>query len=179
MGNNRSKEKIVESDEQKETNCIISVEDYYDHIHQMMNKMFVIYWGIDAIKENTDRIDAFIFNSENTFDGKIHKIFEFEDTVISFFKKYDKHNYNRLWKDYIKEYFNHRAEVVNQRTGTINPRLMILLIDSFIDDKYNEVTFGPEELAKQSQNISWEILVGRTVDSGNRIHSMREHDRPA
>ena len=146
MGNNQSNEKKGEQEEQKELNNIISVEDYWSVIQLMMNKMLVVYWEDDFIKDNADKIDAFRFDSGCTFDDKINKIIEFENTIISFFEKYDKLNYDRLWKNYIKTYFS-------RRTGTVIPWLTIQLIDSFIDDKYNEVAFGPEELAKQSQNV--------------------------
>ena len=146
MGNKQPNEKIFEQEEQKDTICIMSVEDYWNFINQINNKMLVLYWGDGAIKDNANKINTFIFNSDCTLEDKIRKIIKFENTILSFFKKCDKHNYDKLWKDYIKTYFD-------RRTGTVSPILMILLIDSFIDDKYNEIAFGPEELAKQSQNI--------------------------
>ena len=146
MGNNQSNKEIFESEEQKEINYIISVEDYLNVLSQMMNKMLVLYIGNDAIKDNANKIDAFIFDNKHTFDDKIDKIVQLEKAILLFFEKYEKFNYDRLWKNYIKTYFS-------WRTGTVSPTPTILLIDSFIDDKYNEVAFSPEELAKQSQNV--------------------------
>ena len=146
MGNNQSNKEKFEHEEQKETNYIISFEDYWNVLNQMMNKMFIIYWSTDVSRDNANKIDAFIFDSKNTFDDKINKIVQFEKAILLFFEKYDKDNYDRLWKDYIKTYFS-------WRTGNVSPTFSILIIDSFIGDKYNEVTFSSEELAKQSQNI--------------------------
>ena len=146
MGNKQPNEEIFEQEEQKDTICIMSVEDYWNFLNQLNNKMLIAYHKTDAIKANANKMDALIFYSYCTFDDKFRKIIKLENTILSFFKKCDKHNYDKLWKDYIKTYFD-------RRTGTVSPTFMILLIDSFIDDKYNEIAFGPEELAKQSQNI--------------------------
>ena len=146
MGNKQPSEEIFEQEEQKDTICIMSVENYWNFINQMINKMLIAYRKTDTIKDNANKTDALIFERKCTFDDKIRKINKFENTILSFFKNYDKHNYDKLWKDYIKTYFD-------RRTGTVSPTLMILLIDSFIDYKYNVVAFGPEKLTKQSQNI--------------------------
>ena len=146
MGNKQPNEMIFEQEEQKDTIYIMSLEDYWNFINQINNKMLIAYRKTDTIKANANKMDALIFESECTFDDKIHKINKFENTIVSFFKNCDKHNYDRLWKFDFKICFSRRTE-------TVSPRFTMLLVDSFIDDKYNVVAFGPEKLAKQSQNI--------------------------
>ena len=67
------------------------------------------------------------------------------------FETYDKQSYDKFWREGFKTYYN-------KRTGTITPRITILWIDSFIEDKYWEVTLGPEDSSKQSQNINTKMM---------------------
>ena len=147
MGNSRSNEMIFEQEEQKEPNYIISVEDYWNILNLMMNKMFVVYIGTDAIKDNANKIEAFKFESGCTFDDKIDKIVQLEKAIRLFFLR---NTIKIIMTDFEKNYIK---TCFSRRTGNVSPALTILLIDSFIDDKYNEVAFSPEELEKQSQNV--------------------------
>ena len=133
MGNKQPGEEILEQEEQIDTICFMSVEDYWNVLNQLNNKMLIAYRKTDTIKDNATKINTFIFERECTFDDKIRKINKFENTILSFFKKCDKLNSDRLWKVDFKTYFS-------RRTGTVSPRFIILLIDSFIDYKYQYLT---------------------------------------
>ena len=104
--------------------------DYY-----FLKSKFWVDYSIQQIKKLK-------YDKNLSFDDKIDIILKLEKNILQLFETYDKKNYNIFWRETFKTYYN-------KRTGTITPRITVLLIDSFIDDKYWEVTLGAKGSSKQ------------------------------
>ena len=113
--------------------------------------MQAIYQETDDSRYYIQQIKKLKYDKILSFNDRVDIILEFEKNILQLFQAYDKLIYDTFWRETFKTYYS-------KRTATITPRITILWIDSFIDDKYWEVTFGAEESSKQSQNINTKMM---------------------
>ena len=151
MGNNQSNKISILHEGEWDQQGIISLECYWDKLQEIVNKMQTIYQETDDSRYYIQQIKNAKYD-KNLSNGEIvDDILKLEKNILQLFETYDKQSYDKFWMEGFKTYYN-------KRTATITPRITVLWIDSFIDDKYWEATLGAEESSKQSQNINTKMM---------------------
>ena len=151
MGNNQINKISIEHEGEWDQQGIISLECYWIKLHEIVTKMQAVYKETDDSKYYIQQIYKLKYNKYLSLDDNAYCILELEKDILHLFQICDKQKYDKFWKEGFKTYYN-------KRTATITPRVTILWIDSFIDDKYWEATLGAEESSKLSQNINTKIM---------------------
>ena len=151
MGNSQSNKISIKLEGEWDQQGIISLECYWDKLQEIVNKMQAIYQETDCNKSYIQKIKILKYDKHLSFNDRIDIILEFEKNILQLFQAYDKLIYDIFWRETFKTYYS-------KRTTTITPRITILWIDSFIDDKYWETTLGTKESLSNSQNISTKMM---------------------
>ena len=151
MGNSQSNKISIKLEGEWDQQGIISLECYWDKLQEIVNKMQTIYQETDYSRYYIQQIKKLKYDKALSYKEIADDILKFEKYILQLFQICDKQNYDNFWREIFKTYYN-------IRTGTITPRITILWIDSFIDDKYWEATLGAEESSKKSQNISTKMI---------------------
>ena len=151
MGINQSNKISIQLEGEWDQQGIISLNCYWTKLQEIANKMQVIYQETYDSKYYIQQIKNAKYNKNLAQIEIFNDILELEKNILQLFETYDKQKYDKFWRKYFKTYYN-------KRTATITPRVTILWIDSFIEDKYWEVILGADISSKQSQNTSTKMM---------------------
>ena len=151
MGNNQINKINIKHKGEWDQKGIISYDCYWVKLQEIAYKMQAIYQEIDDNKYYIQQINKLKFDKTLSFEDRVDVILELEMNILQLFETYDKQIYDKFWREIFKTYYS-------KRTHTFTPKITVLWIDSFIHDKYWEVTLGAEGSSKQSQNIDLNMM---------------------